>query len=155
MVIIKKSVIAVWLVALACVAPVRAVPPQDLASMLDKTGYNYRKVDKDVWEIKFTGKNLPEFPVRIVQADDITILMTKLADRKDLVHTEGLYIKLLELNDSMDNIKFAISKDMLYGRIEMHTRVINEAELKYLLEQMSGAIDEAYPQIKQYLGNQH
>jgi hypothetical protein len=124
----------------------------DIVSILDKTGYNYTKIENNIWEIEFKGKNFKEFPVRIIQADDLTILMCKIADRKDLIQKEALYQKLLELNDSMDTIKFAISKDMLYGRIEMHTRLLNEKELAYLLSQMSGAIDEAYPQIKQYLG---
>jgi len=146
--------IAIILVLFASCGLALGGPPQDLVSMLDKTGYHYTKIDKGIWEIEFTGKNLKEFPVRVIQADDLTILMTKLADRKDLVKRDALFVKLLELNDSMDNIKFALSKDMLYGRIEIHTKVLTDNELKYLLEQMSGAIDQAYPDIKPYLGAQ-
>jgi len=146
-----KHVILLGLIITVGAGLAQATPPQDMASMLDHTGYNYKKIDKGVWEITFTGKNLPEFPVRIAQSDDLTILMCKIADRKDVIRPEGLYPKLLELNDSLDTVKFAMSKEMVYGRIDMHTRLVNEAELKYLLEQMSGAIDEAYPQIKQFL----
>lgn len=149
----KAAIVAAAIIMSVCPAGLGA-PPQELVTMLDKTGYPYSKIDNNIWEVQFKGDHLKEFPVRIIQTQDVTVLMTKLADRKDLVDKEALYLRLLELNDSMDNIKFAISKDMVYGRIEIHTRLLNESELKYLLGQMSAAIDQAYPEIQKYLGNQ-
>ena len=136
----------------------RAVPQQknmtaaELVALLDKAGYTgYTKVDDGVWEIQFKGKNLAEFPVRVVLSEDIVLIMARLADRKKLVRTDQLFQKLLELNDKMDTIKFALSPDMLYVRIELHTRLLDEKELQYAIDQTSAAVDQSYPQIKQFL----
>lgn len=130
----------------------KTITAADLVALLEKTGYSgYTKVDDGIWEIQFKGKNLPEFPVRIVLSEDIVLVMAKLADRKKLVHTEQLFQKLLELNDKMDTVKFALSSEMLYVRLELHSRLLDEKELHYALDQISAAVDESYPQIKQFL----
>lgn len=124
----------------------------DMTAMLDKAGYsNYTKVDDGVWELQFKGKNIPEFAVRVALSEDVVLVMAKLADRKKLVRTEQLFQKLLELNDKMDTIKFALSSDMLYVRLELHSRLLDDKELHYAIEQTSAAVDESYPQIKQFL----
>jgi hypothetical protein len=130
----------------------KTITAADLVALLEKAGYSgYTKVDDGIWEIQFKGKNLPEFPVRIVLSEDIVLIMARLADRKKLVHTEQLFQKLLELNDKMDTVKFALSSEMLYVRLELHSRLLDEKELHYALDQMSAAVDEAYPQIKHFL----
>jgi hypothetical protein len=140
------------------VIPLRAAPQQknmtaaELVALLDKAGYTgYTKVDDGVWEIQFKGKNLPEFAVRVALSEDIVLIMARLADRKKLVRADQLFQKLLELNDKMDTIKFALSPDMLYVRIELHTRLLDEKELQYAIDQTSAAVDQSYPQIKQFL----
>ncbi|HKV38927.1 MAG TPA: YbjN domain-containing protein [Blastocatellia bacterium] len=122
-----------------------------VAALLEKAGYDYSKIGDGIWEIQFKGKNVAQFPVRVVLSQDIILVMAKLADRKDVALSAPLFQKLLELNDSMDTVKFALSQDMLYMRLELHARLVDEEELKYLLGQVSGAVDEAYPQIKQFL----
>jgi hypothetical protein len=77
--------------------------------------------------------------------------MAKLADRKKLARTDQLFQRLLELNDKMDTVKFALSPDMLYVRIELHSRLLDEKELQYAIDQTSAAVDQSYPQIKQFL----
>jgi hypothetical protein len=130
----------------------KTITPADLVALLEKAGYSgYTKVDDGIWEIQFKGKNLPEFPVRIVLSEDIVLVMAKLADRKKLVRTEQLFQRLLELNDKIDTVKFALSPEMLYVRLELHSRLLDEKELHYALDQTSAAVDEAYPQIKQFL----
>ena len=140
------------------VIPLRAAPQQknmtaaELVALLDKAGYtSYTKVDDGVWEIQFKGKNIPEFAVRVALSEDIVLIMARLADRKKLVRTDQLCQRLLELNDKMDTIKFALSPDMLYVRIELHTRLLDEKELQYAIDQTSAAVDQSYPQIKQFL----
>ena len=124
----------------------------ELAALLDKAGYTgYTRVDEGVWEIQFKGKNLPEFAVRVALSEDIVLIMAKLADRKKLVRTDQLFQRLLELNDMMDTVKFALSPDMLYVRIELHSRLLDEKELQYAIDQTSAAVDQSYPQIKQFL----
>ena len=130
----------------------KTVTAADLTSLLDKAGYNnYTRVDDGVWEIQFKGKNIPEFAVRVALSEDVVLIMSKLADKKRLVHPEQLFQKLLELNDKMDTIKFALSSEMLYVRIELHTRLLDEKELQYAIDQISAAVDQSYPQIKPFL----
>lgn len=130
----------------------KTITAPDLTALLDKAGYNnYTRVDDGVWEIQFKGKNIPEFAVRIALSEDVVLIMAKLADKKRLVHPEQLFQKLLELNDKMDTVKFALSSEMLYVRIELHTRLLDEKELQYAIDQISAAVDQSYPQIKPFL----
>jgi hypothetical protein len=123
-----------------------------ISVLLEKLGYKYKKVGDNVWEIPFSGKNLSDFPVRITTAGgDLILVLTKLADRNAVNMSDGFAVKLLELNDAMDTVKFALSEEMLYARLELHERIVDQQELKYMLDQLSGAVDEAYPQIKAFL----
>ena len=79
--------------------------------------------------------------------------MAKLADRKDLKLEPALLTKLLELNHSIDSVKIALSEDMLYVRMDTHLRILDTPELKYVIDQMSGATDEIYPQIKKFIAD--
>ena len=122
-----------------------------IVALLEKSGYTYAKVGDGVWEVPGTGKNLKEFGIRLALADDILIVMVKLADRKDLKPQPALWTKLLELNHKFDSIKLALSEDMLYTRMDTHLRLLDSQELKYLVEQIANAADETYPQIKQFV----
>ena len=123
----------------------------DIVALLEKSGYTYTKVSDGVWEIPGTGKNLKEFGIRVVVADDILLVMVKLAERKDLKLQPPLLTKLLELNHKFDSIKLALSEDMAYLRMDTHLRLMDGDELKYLVEQIANAADETYPQVKQFL----
>ena len=104
-----------------------------------------------VWEITFAGKNTGDFPVRLALAGGVVLAIAKLADRKDLQLDPPFLIKMLECNDQFDYIKLSLSKEMLYLRMETPARLLDSQELKHVLEQVSAATDEIYPQIKQYL----
>ena len=123
----------------------------DLVALLEKSGYSYAKVRDGVWEIPGTGKNLKEFGIRLALADDVLLVMVKMADRKDLRLQPALMTKLLELNHKFDWIKLALSEDMLYLRMDTHLRLVDNQELKYLVEQIANASDETYPQIKPFV----
>jgi hypothetical protein len=89
--------------------------------------------------------------MRITLIGDQLIMFVDLASRSELNLNNGLAVKLLELNDAMDTIKFALSEKSLYARMEAHERIIDLQELKYMCNQMSAAVDEAFPQIKALL----
>ena len=124
----------------------------EIVALLEKSGYTYTKVSDGVWEIPGTGKNLKEFGIRLALADDILLVMVKIADRKDLKLQPALLTKLLELNHKFDSIKLALSEDMAYLRMDSHLRLLDGEELKYLVTQIANAADETYPQIKQFIG---
>lgn len=122
-----------------------------LVAMLEKSGYSYTKLGENVWEIQFRGKNFKEFGVRIARADDVVVVMAMMAPRKNLAIKEALLVKLLELNDHFDTAKLALDDQMLYARIDIHERLIDDQELKYLIEQISNVADEAYPHIRPFI----
>ena len=122
-----------------------------IASLLEKSGYNYTKVDNGVWEVQFKGKNLDRFVVRVVVADDLVLTMARLAEPNALRQTDKLFQKLVELNDKMDSVKFALSSDMLYVRSEVHARLVDRQELTYMLEQTAAAVNQAYPDIRPFI----
>jgi len=123
----------------------------EIVALLERSGYSYTKVRDGVWEIPGAGKNLKEFAIRLALADDIILVIVKLADRKDLKLQLALSTKLLELNHKFDSIKLALAEDMLYLRMDTHLRLLDDKELKYLIEQIANATDETYPQIKQFV----
>jgi hypothetical protein len=123
----------------------------EVVALLERSGYGYKKVSDGVWEVPGTGKNLKEFGIRLALADDILLVMVKLVDRKDLKLQPALSTKLLELNHKFDSIKLALSDDMLYLRMDTHVRLLDDQELKYLVEQIANATDETYPHIKQFV----
>jgi hypothetical protein len=129
----------------------KTTPVNKIPGLIEKSGFPYTKVKEGVWQIDFQGKNLKSFQLRITLISDQLILFVDLANRSELNLNNGLAVKLLELNDAMDTIKFALSEKSLYARMEAHERIIDLQELKYMLNQISAAIDEAYPQIKEYL----
>ena len=129
----------------------KAKGPTQIVALLEKSGFTYTKVSDGVWELSGTGKNLKEFGIRLALADDILLVMVKLAERKDLRPQPALWTKLLELNHKFDSIKLALSEDTLYLRMDTHLRLLDHQELKYLVEQIANGADETYPQIKQFV----
>jgi hypothetical protein len=132
-------------------AAAQAKDSSDIVLLLEKSGYKYTKVSDGVWEIIFAGKSTGDFPVRLALAGNIVLAIAKLADRKDLKMEPEFLTKLLESNDQFDFVKISLSKDMLYLRMETGTRLLDSQELKHVLEQVSAATDEIYPQIKAFL----
>ena len=123
----------------------------EIVGLLEKSGYSYRKVGDGLWEIPGTGKNLKEFGIRLALADDILLVMVKVGARKELRLEPALLTKLLELNHKFDSIKLALSEDMIYLRMDTHVRLLDNQELKYLVEQIANATDETYPQITPFV----
>jgi hypothetical protein len=119
-----------------------------LVALLDKSGYNYNKIDDGVYTVPATGKNIPEFSVNVVMSGDVVLVMTKLADRKDVTASVPLLTKILELNHYFDSVKLGFSDDMLYVRMDNHLRIMDVDELKYMIDQVANAADEAYPQLQ-------
>lgn len=155
-VIIASSIVALILLTTLMPASARAQTKTkgapEIVALLEKSGYTYTKVSDGVWEIPGTGKNLKEFGIRLALADDILLVMVKMADRKDLKLQPALLTKLLELNHKFDSIKLALSEDMAYLRMDTHLRLLDGEELKYLVTQIANAADETYPQVKPFIG---
>lgn len=125
--------------------------PAGLLDTLERSGFRYSKVSEGIWEIAATGKNIGEFSIRVTTADDLVLLLVKLADRKDVIDKSALLLKLLELNHRFDMARIAISEDMLYARIDARARVTDREEFNYAVEQLARMTDEIYPEIKSFI----
>jgi hypothetical protein len=143
----RKRFLAVvgWILPVAasvCLAPAQVSPKNsaDLVVLLEKSGHKYSKVDDGVWEIMYEGKNMKSIPVRVTMAENILVTLAKLADRKDLTLDPVLLVKLLELNNDFDYVKLALTKSMLYVRMDSPLRLLDAAELNHVLEQVSAAV---------------
>ena len=124
-----------------------------LLSALDKSGYEYRKVDKGVWVIDLKGKHLSEIRVIASAVEDSILLQADIADRKSLKLNEGLLVKLLELNHQYDEAKIALAEKRLYARADLHTKLVDGEELGFLINQVAVLADEAYQQAKPFVGS--
>jgi hypothetical protein len=123
----------------------------NVIAALEKSGLRYTKVSDGVWEIPATSKNVKDFAIRVAAMDDTLIVLVKLVDRKYLMLKEALLVKMLELNDYFDTAKLALDENMLYARMDLHSRLVDEQELKYLVEQMANVVNETYPHIKPFI----
>lgn len=151
-----------FVAALALLLPTAALPqtqtpprPADAATerllaLLEKTGYTYRKVADGIWIVTLEGKNVKEIDVSIQTAGGTVVLQAKLMDRKAATGKPELLLKLLELNHEYDDVKLAISPEMLYARADFHARLLDAEHLKYLINQLAALVDEAEPQIKPF-----
>ena len=122
-----------------------------IVALLEKSGYKYTKLKEGVWQIQFEGKNLKAFVVNISSISDLTLMFVDLAARDEVNLNQELTLKLLELNDAMDTIKFALSDKSLYARTEAHDRILDLQEFKFMIGQLSAAVDEAFPHIQPFL----
>ena len=126
--------------------------PADLVVLASsKSGHKYSKVDDNVWEIMYEGKNMTSIPVRVTLVSNVLVTLAKLADRKNLKMDPALLTKMLELNNDFDYVKLALASSMLYVRMDSPLRLLDGAELNHILEQVSAAADESYPAIKPFL----
>ena len=123
-----------------------------LLAALEKSGYNYRKAGDGIWVVTLAGKNIKDIDIAVTSVEDSVLLQTQVVERKAIVRKEALFIKLLELNHEYDTAKFALSEEMLYARIDLHSRLVDAEELKHLINQLALFVDESYPQIKPLLG---
>ncbi len=126
----------------------------NIPTLLERSKLNYAKIADNIWEINFTGQNAKEFSMRIVTTEDLVLMMVKLADRKDVNASGVLPVRLLELNDKVDQVKFALSGDMLYARVEIHARLLDDSEFRYLIDQLSGGVAENYPVIRPFIAGE-
>jgi len=123
----------------------------DVVMLLEKSGHEYSKVDDNVWKVMFAGKNMKSIPVHLTIAGGVLVTLAKLADRKNVKMDPALLTKMLELNNDFDYVKLALNDTMLYIRMDAPLRLLDVDELNHVLEQVSAAADEAYPQISPYV----
>ncbi|HKG22378.1 MAG TPA: YbjN domain-containing protein [Blastocatellia bacterium] len=130
--------------------PAVAVHAQDksaarVASLLEESGYAYTKAADSVWAVAFEGKSLPKFNVVASTQQDVLVLFTIVAEKKNLRLTPEDMQRLLKLNGDLDRVKIGVDKDGdLFVRIDLSIRVLDTRELKENIEQVAAATDVVF-----------
>ncbi|HVF92066.1 MAG TPA: YbjN domain-containing protein [Blastocatellia bacterium] len=113
-----------------------------VAALLEESGYAYTKAADSVWAVAFEGKSLPKFNVVASTQQDVLVLFTIVAEKKNLRLTPESMQRLLQMNGDLDRVKIGIDKDGdLFVRIDLSIRVLDARELKENIEQVAAATD--------------
>ncbi len=129
-------------------------PSARVAGLLEESGYSYTKAADSVWAIAFEGKSLPKFNVIASTQEDVLVLFTIVAEKKNLRPTPDVMHKLLQLNGELDRVKIGIDKDGdLFVRVDLSIRVLDVRELKENVEQVAAAADVVFSAIRPYIGS--
>jgi hypothetical protein len=124
---------------------------------LDKSNYQFTKIDANVWTIKFTGKSLKDFHVILTTTPELIIIGSVVARKQSLKMTTDLMRTLLQQAHGMDRVKVGFDTDGdVFARVEVSARVFDSVELGTNVEQVAAATDSLHASIKSFLlaGNQ-
>lgn len=123
-----------------------------IVQMLEESGHTYGKSADNVWVVKFRGNTLEDIAVITIGHENMLILVSVIAEKKDFKASPELMMKLLRLNDDYDRLKVGIDKDGdMFVRIDLSLRVTDVQEFKLNVEQVSAAADEIATAIKTFM----
>lgn len=123
-----------------------------VARVLNDSGLTFTKQSATVWSVPFEGKKLKDITVILSVSDDLLTVFSLIAEKKDLKLTPEILQKLLRSNEDFDRVKIGIDKDGdVFARIDLTIRVLDAAELKTNVEQVSAAADEVFDYLKPVL----
>jgi hypothetical protein len=120
-----------------------------VAGLLEDSGYAYTKAADSVWAIAFEGKSLSQFNVVASAHEEILVLFTVVAEKKNLKLTPELTQRLLQLNGELDRVKIGLDKDGdLFVRVDLSIRVLDTREMKENVEQVAAATDVVFSAVR-------
>lgn len=120
--------------------------------ILGQSGYNFTKLDEAIWKLTFKGKDGSDTDVLAIVEQDILVVFTIIAERKDLRETPAMLNKLLLLNNDIDRVKVGFNdKGTLFARIDSNIRILDVQEFKETVEQVAAATDEVFAAIKPFI----
>ncbi|MEW6210233.1 MAG: hypothetical protein AB1631_17840 [Acidobacteriota bacterium] len=157
---IKKSPLLFLMIALISnIAPAQTQNAQasaeKVATLLDKSGYSFRKTSNNLWVVSFTGKQIADVQVIITSAPDLLLAGVTIARKNRMRPTAEFFYKLLKLAHSYDLVKVGLdTDDDLFVRVELRMRTMDVDEFKSYIKQTAAAADEIYGQIKPFLSAQ-
>ncbi len=141
----KLLVLALALVALGA----QAKPPRVL-DLLDESGHQFEKAGNG-FAVKFTGNNLKEIRIIVVQAGEVVVLGNVLIPGTDVTDVAGLQAALLRANDDYDYVKTTLDDDGDYSiRVDLLAAGLTGQRLADQLVQMATATDLLKPVVDKY-----
>lgn len=141
----KLLVLALALVALGA----QDKPPRVL-DLLDESGHQFEKAGNG-FAVKFTGNNLKEIRIIVVQAGEVVVLGNVLIPGTDVADVAGLQTALLRANDDYDYVKTTLDDDGDYSiRVDLLAAGLTGRRLADQLVQMATATDLLKPVVDKY-----
>jgi len=102
-----------------------------------------------VWTIPFTGKHMSNIKVILAVSEepgsDLLVVFVTVAEKRRMPVNADFMHKLLDENHQLDRVKVGFDADGdLFVREDASLRVVDEAELKNIVEQVYKSADEVY-----------
>lgn len=130
----------------------KAAVEQKVEQFLKESGYSYRKASDSVWVIERQGKALTNMKIIIASDAGFVLAGVIVAKKAQLRVTSDLSFKLLKLAHAIDYVKVGFDDDEdLFVREEVRARLFDLQSFKNLIEDVSGAADRAYTEVKPFL----
>lgn len=115
-----------------------------VAALLEKSAYNYSRVDHGTWQIAFNSAAIGPFPIRISIVGDRVRVYGEVIDTTPLPQRSKVFQSILELSGKIDAVRFSLTDGVLIASAEAPARLLDVPELTYMLNQVYGAVDRAY-----------
>ena len=136
--------------ALALVAVGAQDKPPRVLDLLDESGHQFEKAGNG-FAVKFTGNNLKEIRIIVVQAGEVVVLGNVLIPGTDVADVAGLQAALLRANDDYDYVKTTLDDDGDYSiRVDLLAAGLTGQRLAEQLVQIATATDLLTPVIDKY-----
>lgn len=121
----------------------------NLAQILERSGYPYRKAGDNVWVVSFKGKSKPDIQVFVTSAENLIVMGTVVAAKASMKVTPELMFKLLRIVHDIDRVKIGFDDDEdLFLRAEVTNKCFDVESFKSSMDQISAGTDKVYAAIK-------
>ena len=119
-----------------------------VVSLMEQSGIAYTKLTDGVWSIPFEGQTVKDIELRVATSDDLVVVLSVLAERKDLQATPRCLTTMLEYNSEVDGAKVVLSEDQVLVRYDAKAKTLDKEEWNYVTNQVASAVDEVVPKLK-------
>jgi len=137
-------------VALCLGAAARPALAQSVSmeTMLGQTGYTYKTHNPTTWSIDLDRTNIGKARVILSTGNDMLVTFIILAKKAAIRKTPQLLEALARANHDYDYTKIGLDKDGdMFVRIDTTLRLLDAAELKYVINQVASASNVLYPKV--------
>ena len=141
-------------VVVAAALPGRTETLNEKASKMERMmradDYSFKNSrSSTVWSIPFAGKHMSNIKVILAVSEepgsDLLVVFVTVAEKRRLPVTTDFMEKLLSENHQLDRVKIGYDRDGdLFVREDASLRVVDETELKEIVDQVYKSADELY-----------
>lgn len=115
-----------------------------------ETGYHFRKINDRTWKFLFSGERFKTIDVLVVWQGALLVLGVVL-DPRYVGESARLTQELLVLNNNLDRVKIGMNQEgMLFVRVDISVRTLDQREFKDNLDQIAAAADYIFGILQAY-----